>query len=113
VWVTLQLNSVYDEHIAGLDAKSAGIVDSKVTMLREHGPNWRSNSLKHLGDDVYELKAGRSRLYFGPVGEMKVIFVECHMKKSKNEQSNKIKRAKILLNELRKMEGHCNVSQIN
>jgi phage-related protein len=84
-----------------------------MTMLRENGPGWRSNAIEKLGEGVYEMRSGRSRLYFAVLSGTRIVVLDAHIKKSKKEQSKIIQRAIELLRDLKSMEVIGDVSGIN
>lgn len=98
---------------ASLPSEEQARINSKLTTLRQLGLAWRSNSIKSLGEHLYEMKVGQARLYFGLSIGNELIFIECHLKKSKKEQSRVIDTAKKTLKWLQKNREHANVSDLH
>jgi hypothetical protein len=113
LWNVLQYDDAVSAFVDGLPPKLAGNVYSKITTLRSLGLTWRTNSIEPLGEETYELKVGQARLYFGEVGLNELIFVTCHLKKSKKEQSRIIEAAKKIVRWLRENRYYKHVCNIH
>jgi phage-related protein len=113
LWKVLQLNNVVTSFVSEVQPCLAAKIDSKVCSLMQFGLGWKTNTMKGLGEYTYELKVGQARLYFGMVGKEELVFVGCHLKKSKSEQSRLIEVAQKKIKDLREKRGMQNVHNIH
>ena len=75
---------------------------SYIRKLREYGLNLGVPYIKHIKDDIWELRPLKDRILFAYYKENKFVLLSCFIKKTKKTPDREIKKAKRLLQDYKK-----------
>lgn len=74
-------------------------------LLAKYGLKLNEPYIKHLEDEIWELRPLRDRILFATYENNMFIVLNCFIKKTRKTPQKEIIKAKNMLNEYKKMEG--------
>lgn len=90
---------LYQEHLDKLshNGRKSDVlcIQKQVLLLQEKGLAFMQTAryIKHLRENIWELKPGRNRVLFKKISEYKVVILHCFIKKDKTQQNLEILKA--------------------
>ncbi len=98
-YVDRRSRCLYQEHLDNLshNGRESDVlcIQKQVLLLQEKGLAFMQTGgyIKHLKEDIWELKPGRNRVLFKKIDEYKVVILHCFIKKDKAQQNLEIRKA--------------------
>lgn len=81
-------------------------ITAYIDMLLKYGTNMGTPYVKHLDDEIWELRPLRDRILFAYWENNKLILLSIFMKKTQKTPQREIKKAKRYLEDFRKRSGN-------